>query len=264
MFKWRVQNSYSNVIRKNASKYHICFSHINELTNFEITYKFLENGYPVRYISTEGKDYLKDSSKKGILEEGIKILDNVSTCEECGEVKIVSMVNEVYKCYSCNYLDRIKLEHRDTKLQTNSILEILSFKDDTEADDILLNIPMADIFKDNKNDDFIYAKGVFKIPLLNEIGYGYFPAFFYIDGTTNELYEILFLKSNVLDILEKFGLDSKLDVYSSYYVLWNLTEINSTIEKNFSPYVFQLGEFRTLSFIPLKQNIIMWPNYIKI
>jgi hypothetical protein len=134
--------------------------------------------------------------------------------------------------YSCNHLDRIE----DMKGIGESKLEILSLKSDSEAEAILRQVPLEDVFQDYENKECIYAKGIFKIPLLDRVDYRYFPAFFYIDCIGCELYNIIFLKSNVPDELKKLYWRSNLDNYSSFLKMCFLvTDMDSTIERNFSP-----------------------------
>jgi ribulose bisphosphate carboxylase small subunit len=99
MFEWRKKNTYSNVIRKNGFKYYLYHSHTDLCGDYkEEVYYLLENGYAIRSIIFEDRDESKDFSRREILEKGNEIIANLSTCENCGEVKVVRVFDGISKC----------------------------------------------------------------------------------------------------------------------------------------------------------------------
>jgi hypothetical protein len=58
----------------------------------------------------------------------------------------------------------------------------------------------------------------------------------------------------------------KFDSYLYYYAMCLLVVINdpgTCIRRKFSTYEFQKGEYKTLPYVPFKQNKKMWPNYFR-
>lgn len=260
MFEWQFKELNSNVIKKGGNRYQISYSHTNDFDNpVSRIYYLMENGFPMIDISFNENEDLNE-----VLFYGNRVLNDIDTCQKCGKVKLLKYFNGMHQCQICiNLLVNKKLEGNG-RVKESIKSDILFYKSDSEAHATLQKVTIPDVFKDYSNKNYIYIKGIFKVPLIDKTGYRYYPVFFHSDCQEYNLHNIYFLK---LDVLEKYK-DKPLtvaeEVFSLYWEMCyiaKVTESVTAIASNFDPLAFQLGKCRTLSYIPIHTNQEFWPNY---
>ncbi|WP_286230581.1 hypothetical protein [Neobacillus mesonae] len=265
MFEWRLKGPNSNVIKRNGNRYQINYSHTTEYTEpVSQDYFLMENGYPLQNISCNKNEDLNE-----VLLTGNIALNDIGVCQKCGEVKILELFGDTYKCQACIVSIAIKkaVEEGKAKVKVNNESNILFFQSDFEAEVMLREIIIPEVFKDYLNEEYIYIKGIFKVPLIDQIGYRYYPVFFHSDSINYDLYNIYFLKPNIREQIQKREqLTTVGDAFSLYYQMCQIARLVDpamSIIKHFEPLAFQLGECRTLSYLPINSNQTLWPNYFR-
>src|SRR4051812_16780159 len=97
MFEWRLKGLNSNVIKRNGFRYQLNYSHTTEYTEpVSQNYFLMENGYPLQSIS-----YNKNEDLNEVLLTANMALNDIGTCQRCGEVKILKLFGDMYKCQAC-------------------------------------------------------------------------------------------------------------------------------------------------------------------
>jgi hypothetical protein len=115
-----------------------------------------------------------------ILNKCTSFLDKIGYCNECGEFKVVDFNRGTYKCIACCQLEAFKRLYEEGIIKDSIKKDpiLLFYDNESEAENILKEIPIPDILKDISNENFMYVKGIFKLPVMNRNEYQYFPAFF--------------------------------------------------------------------------------------